>query len=365
MAMSAFSTSPAASALPAHAPIAVATRGGQVESVHYGSIAVVDGEGRLLWRCGDPAAVIYTRSCLKPFQAIPLIAHPEVGRYAFTPREIALMCASHSGEPRHAEALVALLKKIGCEKRDLQCGIHPPLYLEAMGLRPHAEDVFTPVHHNCSGKHAAMLALSRLLGAPLDSYTDPAHPTQQAILAAAAHFSGSERDRIAIGIDGCSAPNFALPLAALARAYARLGDDRVDLRYGDAPRSIFAAMTAHPEMVSGLKRVDLALTHTGRGDWAAKSGAEGMLALAIRSRGWGIALKIADGGARAAGVVLVETVRQLGLLSNVAASPLAVYLEPAITNWRGIATGDVRPLFELQREAIAPVAAPDGNGGAA
>ncbi|MGQ0657146.1 MAG: asparaginase [Chromatiales bacterium] len=334
--------------LPAHAPLAVATRGGHVESVHYGSIAVVDRAGKLLWGCGDPHVVIFTRSSLKPLQAIPLIAHPEVGRYDFTRREIALICASHSGEPRHAEAIVGILKKIGCEKRDLQCGVHPPLYFEAMGISPHAEDIFTTVHHNCSGKHAGMLALCRLLGAPLETYLNPSHPVQQAILAAVAHFSGTTAESIPLGVDGCSAPIFALPLAALARAYARLGEEGGNHRYGDAPQRILQAMTTHPEMVSGIKRIDLALAHVGRGDWLAKSGAEGVHALTIRSRGIGIAMKVADGAARAAHAVIVETLRQIGLVDDVTNTSLAAYARPQLTNWRNMVTGEVLPIFQLR-----------------
>jgi L-asparaginase II len=335
--------------IPAHVPLAVATRGGIVEAVHYGSIASVDRDGRLLHACGDPQALIFPRSSLKPLQALPLVTHPQFERFGFTAREIALLCASHSGEPRHAEAVVEMLGKIGAQKQNLMCGTHPPLYFEAMSIRPRAEDVYAVVHHNCSGKHTGMLALAKLLDAPLADYVNPEHPVQQAILDAVAHFSGVPRADIVIGIDGCSAPNFALPLAALARAFARLSDPEPDAVYGGAPQVILDAMAAHPEMVSGLKRLDLALAHAGHGDWISKSGAEAVIAIVMRSRGIGVAVKISDGAMRALGPVVVEVLRQLDLLGEVTDTPLESYAQPEIKNWRGVSTGSVLPVFTLSQ----------------
>jgi L-asparaginase II len=333
--------------VPAHVPLAVATRGGIVEAVHYGSIAVVDAGGRTLHACGDSEAVIFPRSSLKPFQAMPLIAHPEFAGLNFDSREIALCCASHSGEPRHAETVSEMLHKIGRRQQDLMCGTHPPLYFEAMDIRPRAEDIYTPVHHNCSGKHTCMLALSGLLEAPIDGYVEIDHPVQRAVRAAVAHFSGVPAENLVVGIDGCSAPNFALPLAALALAYARLGRTEPDETYGEAPRIIVEAMVAHPEMVSGMKRIDLALAHAGHGDFLPKSGAEAVHAMLVRGRGIGIAIKVADGAARALHVVIVETLRQLGLVGELADTPLERHARPPIRNWRGVTTGEVIPVFTL------------------
>lgn len=336
-------------ALPHHVPLAVATRGDRTESVHYGSIAVVKNTGRLIYHLGDPQAMVFTRSACKPFQALPLIASEAVTRFGFTAQEIAVICASHSGEPRHLEAVLNILGKLGCSKADLQCGVHTPLYYEALGRQPRAEEVFTPLHHNCSGKHAGMLALCRLLGAPIENYLAQDHPVQKAILEAVARFSGAPRAQIGVGIDGCSAPNFALPLSALALGYARLANDAADAQYGQAPQIIFSAMTEHPEMVSGIKRLDLALIHAGQGDWVTKAGAEGIQGIGIRSRGWGLAVKIADGAARALPAVAVEVLCQLGLLPTPIDVALAPFGSPPITNSRGANTGEVRPVFKLSR----------------
>ena len=332
---------------PQHVPLAVVTRSDRIESVHYGSIAVVENTGRLIYHLGDPQAMVFTRSACKPFQALPLIAREAVTRFGFTAQEIAVICASHSGEPRHLEAVLNILGKIGCSKADLQCGVHTPLYYEALGRQPRAEEVFTPLHHNCSGKHAGMLALCRLLGAPIENYLAQDHPVQKAILEAVARFSGAPRAQIGVGIDGCSAPNFALPLSALALGYARLANDAADAQYGQAPQIIFSAMTEHPEMVSGIKRLDLALMHTGQGDWVTKAGAEGIQGIGIRSRGWGLAVKIADGAARALPAVAIEVLCQLGLLPTPIDVALVPFGSPPITNSRGVNTGEVRPVFKL------------------
>jgi L-asparaginase II len=335
--------------LPAHVPLAVATRGGTVECVHYGSIAVTDEQGKLLWSVGDAAAPVFGRSALKPFQAMPLLAHPEAGRYDFTTKEIAILCASHSGEPRHADAVLSVLRKAGCYLRDLQCGVHPPLYLEALEQRPHVDDIYTPLHHNCSGKHAGMLAYARLLEAPLKTYLEPEHPVQQAIRAGVAHFTGVPMAELAIGVDGCCAPNYAVALSALATAYARLGDPAPDDCYGDAPSRVYETMTRHPELVSGLKRFDLALMHTGHGEWLSKGGAEGVQCLSLRRRGWGVAIKVADGAARAVQVATVEVLRQLELLPKPEDTPLHDYQRLSLLNARGIQTGEVCPIYTLRR----------------
>jgi L-asparaginase II len=265
-----------------------------------------------------------------------------------TPQEIAVICASHSGEPRHLEAVLSILGKIGCSKHDLQCGVHTPLYYEALGRQPKANEVFTPLHHNCSGKHAGMLALCKLFGTSIESYLDQHHPVQEAIFEAVAHFSGTSIEAIGIGMDGCSAPNFALPLAALALGYARLACGASDPRYGEAPNRIFVAMTQYPEMVAGIKRLDTILMQAGQGDWVSKTGAEGVQGIGIRSRDWGIAIKITDGATRALPVVAVETLRQLGLMPVPLNPALALFAPLKITNQRGIETGEVRPVFALR-----------------
>ena len=333
---------------PHHVPLAIMTRGDSTESVHYGSVAVTDAEGNLLHSAGDPQAPMFTRSSLKPFQAMPVLASGADRAFGFGQRELALMCASHSGEPRHVEVVSAMLQTIGCGADDLQCGKHVPYFYQYLDRAPEPGATYSTLQHNCSGKHSGMLAHCRHCGHPIANYLDPQHPLQQAIRRSVAHFTGTPEAALRSGTDGCSAPNYALPLAGLAQAFAKLTASADDPEYGEAPARLFDAMSAHPELVSGERRNDLALMQTGGGDWATKVGAEGVQGIAVKSRGIGIAIKIADGNARALFPVTVAVLQQLGLLPDPAATPLAVYHEPLQRNLRGTVTGKIQPVVELQ-----------------
>jgi len=323
------------------------TRGDATDSIHYGSVAVVDGDGRLIYAAGDPRYLTTTRSALKPLQALPFVAGGGVERFGFSLPQVALLCASHSGEPRHVDAVADMLARADCTPDQLQCGVHPPLYYTAREELPPSDVKFTTLQHNCSGKHAGMLAWCRHCAAPVDSYLAFDHPLQQAIRQAVAHLTGvAERDLVA-GIDGCSAPNYAVPLDRLAYAFARLAANRDDTRYGPAPARLAAAMTAHPEMVSGERRNDLVLMRAGRGDWVTKVGAEGVQAIGIRSKGWGIAIKVVDGNARGLHPATVSVLDQLGLLDAPQRISLASWRAPEIRNYRGLVTGRVEPTVVL------------------
>jgi len=332
----------------AHVPLAEVTRGGIVESVHLGSIAVCDHEGRLLHSAGDPTSITFTRSALKPLQALPFVAAGGVERFGFTSAQVALMCGSHSGETRHVETAADMLAKAGNIADELQCGTHPPYRFAARGEVP-PPPPYSPLANNCSGKHSGMLAYCSMCGLDKHEYLALDHPLQQAIRAAVSTFSGTRDDALVVGIDGCSAPNYAMPLANLAGGFARLGAASVDPTYGHAPRQLADAMTMHPEMVSGEHGADFALARAGRGDWVSKIGAEGVRAMSIRSRGWGIAIKIADGSSRSLHAVTIATLDQLGLLDGTATQALASLATPQLRNFRGIPVGEIRSMFVLDK----------------
>ncbi|HEY3179696.1 MAG TPA: asparaginase [Casimicrobiaceae bacterium] len=335
-------------ALAAHVPLAIATRGPAVESIHYGSVAVVDRNGRLLYAAGDPETLTFTRSALKPVQALPFVAAGGVERFRFAPEQVALLCASHSGEPRHVDAVSDMLAKCGSSAADLQCGTHAPGLYEARGEIP-PPPPYSPLAHNCSGKHAGMLAYCAMCNHPKGDYLQFDHPLQQAIREAVATFTGVPPANLVAGIDGCSAPNYAVPLARLAHAYARLAASDADSIYGRAPRTLANAMTTYPEMVSGERRSDLALMHAGRGDWITKIGAEGVQAIGIKSQGLGIAIKIADGQKRGLYPAIVAVLDALRVLDGRAASELQQWGQPPLRNYRGIHTGDVRGVLVLDK----------------
>jgi L-asparaginase II len=333
----------------AHVPLTVVTRGAAVESVHLGSVAVVDRSGRLLFAAGDPEVLTFTRSSLKPLQALPFVAAGGVERFGFTTAEVALLCASHSGEPRHVEAAASMLAKAGNGPGDLLCGAHAPRHYEVRGELP-PPPPYSPLAHNCSGKHSGMLAHCVARGFGRHDYLAHEHPLQQQIRAAVSAFAGVAEGDLVTGVDGCSAPNYAMPLANLAFAFARLAAATDDPDYGAAPRALADAMIAHPEMVSGDGRSDLALTRAGRGDWVCKVGAEGVQAIGIRSRGWGIAVKVADGNARGLHPATVAILDQLGLVDDAAREGLAAWVRPQLRNYRGQVTGEARAVVVLDKK---------------
>jgi len=341
-------------------PIYEVTRGRIVESIHFGVIAVVDARGRLLARYGDPQAVSFLRSTAKPFQALPFIESEGHLFYHLSPREIALVCASHSGTDEHVAVARQMQAKTGVAESDLQCGVHPLSHeatLEAMRQRGEA---LTPNRNNCSGKHTGMLAYARMKGLSTADYLDFSHPVQQEILETFASLCGLPADQVELGIDGCSAPNFAVPLYHAALGLARLSDpqngglDQPHRRQACA--TIFQAMTAHPDMVGGPDSFDTALMQAAGGSILAKTGAEGFYGLALQpgvlgegSPGAGIVIKISDGDARdrARPAVVLEVLRQLGVQLGTQ-DRLAAY-GPSVRqyNWRGLEVGEARPCFTL------------------
>lgn len=345
-----------------YSPIFTLTRGETVESIHFGGIAVVNEQGRLVASYGDPETVTFLRSTAKPFQALPFIEAGGAEFFDLSLQEIALICASHAGTDEHFAVLQPLQAKTGVGEGDLHCGIHPPYDKEtAEAMRKRGEEP-TPNRHNCSGKHTGMLAFCRMKAWPLEEYLDPDHPVQQAILQTFAEMCALPIDRVATGVDGCSAPNFAVPLYNAALSYARLcaPGEFVEHR-AVACRTITRAMAAYPGMIAGPNRFDTCLMETAAGRIVAKGGAEGYQgigllpgAIGAGSGALGIAVKIADGDpkGRARPAVTLEMLRQLGALNEEELAELAQFgPRTPVHNWRDLVVGEARPFFELTRHA--------------
>jgi L-asparaginase II len=332
-------------------PLAEVVRGDSVESIHYGAVAVVDTRGRLLARAGNPHRVTFTRSSCKPFQAMPMVAAGGMDRFGFSTEQLAVMCASHNGEAAHRDTVQSILDRIGRTEADLMCGSHVPYDLSMQGKMVVDKRDFSPILNNCSGKHSGMLAYCQVLDAPHATYLEVDHPVQQNIKKCVSYFMDAPEESMGVGTDGCSVPNYALPLSGLARGFARLALREPDEVYGDAPAAIFNAMTSHPHLVSGERRGDLAIMTTGGGDWVSKVGGEAIKGIGIRSRGMGIAIKIGDGNTRSLVAVAVDVLRQLDLLKAAAGTPLEPFAQPVIKNHRDIVTGFIAPVVKLERVA--------------
>jgi L-asparaginase II len=331
-------------------------RGPRVESAHRGSAAVVDERGALLASCGDAALPVYTRSAAKPFQAMPLLLAGGEKRYRLSDADIALICASHGGEPRHTALAAQLLKKGGFAVSDLECGAHLPMHDASARALIRAGKPPTALHNNCSGKHAGMLLACRLLGLPHAGYTDPAHPLQRRIRSLLAVYGGVPESQITVAVDGCNAPVFRLPLSALALSYARLTADKVpgEERSAASVRGrIVRAIVRRPEMIAGAGRFTTDLVAAGRGRWIGKEGAEGVYAVALspdrRGRSTGIAFKIEDGSARARDAVTLALLSKLDAMPEDARRTLAAYAEPVVHNALGADVGRIEAEIPLTR----------------
>jgi len=275
----------------------VVTRSGVVESHHRVHVAVVQGNGTVVEQAGDPTRRTWWRSCAKPFQVMALVRDGGLEAMGWGEEELALACASHGGEPEHVALAGRMLTSLGVGEEALACGPHEPLsergaeQLRVAGAAP------TRLHNNCSGKHAAMLARARMLGAPLAGYHHREHPVQQEALGTVAQWCGVSPASLAVGTDGCGVRVFGLPLLAMATGYARLAEashcaDPVAAR-------ILGAMTAHPFLVGGTGRFDTEVMRAGGGRVVCKVGAEGVHSAAILDAGIGIAIKVEDGHPRA------------------------------------------------------------------
>ena len=233
--------------LPEATPLVAVRRGALVESVHRGRLVVCDPEGNVLEGVGDPEAYFYARSAAKPFQALPLVLSGTADAFGLTDEELAVACASHNAEEAHLAAVSSILKKAGLSESDLQSGAHPPMYgPEAAKLARSGEEP-RPIHSNCSGKHAGMLAVCVHEGYETLSYRDPGHPLQRNILGLMAEVCGLREDEVLVAGDNCGVPAFALPLQSFATGLARIatGEELPDKLAGAALR-IRDAMRAHP-----------------------------------------------------------------------------------------------------------------------
>ncbi len=324
------------------------TRSGRVECRHRGSVAVVDGGGRLLRRAGDPDTVTYMRSAAKPIQALAVVASGAADRFAFTDEELAVMCASHYGEPDHRRTVASILAKIGLEPPALHCGAPPSIRAEIALAQARAGEARTPLVSDCSGKHAGILAVCVHRGFPVDGYHRPDHPVQRMIRGILAAVSGEPEASIGVGVDGCSVPVFALPLRQMARAYARLAEPSgLPPELAAAARRIAGAMTAHPFMLAGTGGFCTALGAAGGGRWVNKLGAEGVYCIGVKEPNLGVALKIEDGALRAVPPAAMRALALLGVLTPDDAAALAEFAAAPNRNDLGEIIGELQGVFEL------------------
>lgn len=332
--------------------LATVFRGETLESAHRGHLYIVDGDGREVVNLGDAETLAFIRSSAKPFQVLPFLLSGGAEAYGFLESEIALACASHSGERIHTTLAEKMLVKAGLSEADLRCGTHYPFNEARSTEMIQAGETPTQLHNNCSGKHAAMLAFAKHTGADLKTYDLIENPIQQQILQMIARFCETPADAIPVAVDGCCAPNFALSVRAMAKGFLKLvfppADFDDELR--EACRRVGTAMMNYPELVGGTERLDTLLMQAARGKFISKIGAEGVWLCGVLpspqwKRGLGIAMKIEDGDdKRARAVISIEVLRRLGIFDE---NTLANYSPMPVTNRRGEAVGRVEAEFNF------------------
>lgn len=322
-------------------------RGAIVESRHRIEAAVADVEGRVLAATAEPRLITSFRSSAKPFQLLALVERGHADRWGFSDEHLAVMAASHTGSEYHRRLVTEILERIDLLPSHLACGYHDPIDREALAeVRAHHERR-SPLHNNCSGKHAGMLALARAEGWPVEGYERPEHMVQQAAHRSVAEVCGLPAEEILTGTDNCGVVVFGLPLLSMARGYARLA---AAVATGDAReralQRIRAAMVAYPQAVGGASRLSTQLMEASRGQLVSKGGAEGLECIGSSSRGLGVAIKVRDGSGRALGPAIVAFLEHLDLLSESDLERLAATREPVLKSHAGREVGHLTAVLE-------------------
>jgi L-asparaginase II len=319
------------------------TRGQLVESRHRGSVSVVDADGAIVLSIGDVDRRVFPRSAVKALQALPLLERGIADKYNLTDEELALACASHSGEPEHVRVAETMLAKAGRDVGCLECGTHWPMgeaasrALAAGGKTPNA------LHNNCSGKHAGFICLACGTGNDPKGYVGADHPVQRMVREALEDVTGACHSMEKAGIDGCSIPTYAIRLPSLAFGFAKFGTG-VGLSGAAkaAAERIRKAVAAHPFMVAGTGRFDTRLMEILRERAFVKVGAEGVYCATFPELGYGIALKVDDGHARAAEAMMAGLVLRFLPLSDQERATVEALAQPVFRNWNGIEVGGIR-----------------------
>ncbi|KAB2951840.1 asparaginase [Heliorestis acidaminivorans] len=324
------------------------TRGTMVENRHYGSIVVIDHEGRILASAGQGGPT-YMRSSSKPLMTIPLVEKGGMDAFQFQEEHLAIFTSSHTGEEEHRRWVLDSLQKIGLEEEVLACGTHRPFDRKTAEALLRAGEKPGLLHCNCSGKHSGVLAYCLLRGYPLEGYTLPEHSAEKDILSAVADLAMLKAEDIVIGIDGCGIPVYGMPLKNIALAFCRFGMASAgNEARQQACKQIRKAMIKHPFLVAGTGRLDTDLMTVTEGAVVAKIGADGVYALAVPEKGWGMAVKVDDGNMVALGPIVIEALSQLGLLSPEQRQALASHDQKTIKNNLRQTVGEMRPFFTLQ-----------------
>lgn len=318
------------------------TRGDLTESIHVAFAVAVDSNGQILYSTGDPGFLTCIRSSLKPFQAAASVKKGAVDLAGFSKKELALMCASHKGEDIHIDTAQSMLSKLGLSSKDYECGAHLPSDISARNKLIRGNKKPSPLHNNCSGKHAGMLALAKYLGKGIINYTNKSHPVQSTIINYLEELINEKN--LPLEIDGCSAPVPFMTLETIAKLFQLLGQ-------GNKPelKRIFNAMTSYPELIGGTNHFDSVFTKILSGRGLTKVGAESVRGISLKTndnKAIGIAIKVLDGNFRALQVTTMKLLEHLNLLNDEELNQLDKFKLEILKNHNGLEIGRIEAYID-------------------
>jgi L-asparaginase II len=317
-------------------------RGPLLESRHRGAVAVADAEGNMVFAIGDVTAPIYPRSAVKALQALPLIEQNAAARFELSDEELALACASHSGEAMHVAGVERMLAKAGLDPLALRCGAHWPIAQAAAAAVARSGGP-SALHNNCSGKHAGFLCLARAIGVDHADYWRPEHPVQRRVRAVLKDFTGAALGEDRCAIDGCSVPTWAVPLRNLAHAFAKFATGRgIPPERARAAARLRRACAQHAWYVAGTGRFCTDVMQQFGERVFVKTGAEGVYCAALPHQGLGIAVKCDDGASRAAQAIVAAVIARFLPVEASERAALERFVQPALRNWNGFEVGQLR-----------------------
>lgn len=324
------------------------TRGNLTESLHRGSVAIVDAAGKLVCGIGNIETRVFPRSAIKALQALPLVESGAAEALDFTDAELALACASHNGEEVHAKSARVMLMKAGLTEDALECGPQWPSRMEDAARLILEDEVPCGLHNNCSGKHAGFLGLAKVMGVETRGYVEAEHPVQREVRNVMEQMTGDTLSEDVCGTDGCSIPTFASPLRSFARAFAAFGTgEGLEPLRAEAAQQLYDACINEPYMVAGAERFCTKVMEAFRGRVFVKTGAEGVFCASVPELGYGISLKCDDGATRAAEVMMATVLEAILALGEEEAVLLDGLVNPPVLTRRGVQAGHIKPMPEF------------------
>ncbi|ODT47429.1 asparaginase [Devosia sp. 63-57] len=321
-------------------------RGNWVENRHRGAFVVTDADGTIIASAGDIDRPIFPRSAIKSMQALAIFDRHAIEKFHHTSEELALACASHHGEDDHVSNVAHFLERMGLSANDLECGAHMPTNGKAReALRAAGQDP-SPLHNNCSGKHSGMLSVALAMGVPTEGYVTREHEVQRAVRAAVEAVIGEALTEDRCGTDGCSIPTWAAPIRSFAQGFARMATGKgLDAGHAAGAKALFDAATSHPHLVAGTGHLDTLVMAAFKGSVMQKGGAEGVQCGAIRSKGWGYALKCDDGNMAASQAMVAALLLKFADPDAAQREVLEQFARLPTKNVRGAVVGEMRAVL--------------------